>query len=127
MSTDLFLDWQLHFDGIEADKLLVQHCNECEKARFPPMPICDNCGSRDWDVFEPNGTGTIYSYVIMRRPPLPEGYSPIVAVIELERDIFVISSIIGIEPHEVDFDMKVKLEFVQTPDGRKIHAFRPVD
>lgn len=126
MASDIHTDWQFHFDGLSNGQLLVQRCDGCGKARFPAMPICGNCQSRDWKTFEPAGKGRIYSYVVMRRPKMPEGVSPIVAVVELEDDILVVSSIIGIEPDHVDFDMDVQLEFIETMDGQKTHAFRPI-
>lgn len=59
-------DSQFYWDGLAAGRLLLQRCAECGRARFPPLPTCPYCGSRDAAVVEATGTGRVYSWVTVR-------------------------------------------------------------
>lgn len=126
MATDHIIDRQFYFDGLAEEQLLIQHCSSCGATRFPATPICSACKSREWKAVPSKGVGTIYSYIVMHRPKMADHIPPIAAVVELEEDVLLVSSIVGVEPENVDFDMPVQLEFAKTPDGENLHVFRPV-
>ena len=51
------------WEGLRAHRLLLQHCRDCGRTRFPPMPSCPWCASTAFDVVESTGDGVVYSYV----------------------------------------------------------------
>ena len=56
--------WQ----GLRDRRVVVQACPSCGARRFPPGPSCPWCGApgaRDEDC---EGTGTVYSWITVRRP-----------------------------------------------------------
>jgi uncharacterized OB-fold protein len=61
------LDSKFHWDGLREHKLLLQSCSDCERFRFPPMPSCPYCASRNSKVEEISGEGIIYSWIVVHR------------------------------------------------------------
>ena len=67
-------------------RLVVQRCETCGRRNWPPRPACPACGSQDlgWVGVEP--TGSLYSWTVVHRSPLP-GFAAIapyvVAVVAL--------------------------------------------
>lgn len=59
------------WEGVAAHRLLIQRCGDCATPRFPWLPGCADCGSREWDTVEASGAGTVFSYVVMHHPSFP--------------------------------------------------------
>jgi uncharacterized OB-fold protein len=52
-------------------ELVVPTCGGCGTRFFTPLPVCPNCHRADW-TWEPSpGTGTLYSFTEVHRPPNP--------------------------------------------------------
>jgi uncharacterized OB-fold protein len=51
------------WEGLRAHRVLLQHCRDCGRTRFPPMPSCPWCASGAFDVVESTGRGIVYSFV----------------------------------------------------------------
>jgi uncharacterized OB-fold protein len=72
-----------HWDGLQAGKLMLQHCRNCSTWLWTPRPICPSCHSFDigWDDVDP--VGTVYSWTRTWQPFTPEatGHLPYVVVL----------------------------------------------
>lgn len=55
------------WDGCKAHELRAQRCAHCGKFRWPPRPLCHHCRSTDSAWVRLEGTGTVYSYVVVHR------------------------------------------------------------
>ena len=78
-------DSQFFWDGTRAGELRIQKCNACGARRFPPGPACQSCPAYDRGYDVAAGTGTVFSYVVHRHPPVPGKELPIViALIDLD-------------------------------------------
>jgi len=51
------------WEGLRAHRVSLQHCRDCGRTRFPPMPSCPWCASTAFDVVESAGRGIVYSFV----------------------------------------------------------------
>lgn len=61
--------WEALADG----RLLVHRCESgCERAFFPPGPVCPHCGGREVDWAEVDPRGELYSYT--RQHVTPPGF-----------------------------------------------------
>jgi uncharacterized OB-fold protein len=70
--------------------------------------------------------GTVYSYVVVRRPPFPGyEYPLIVAVVELEEGTRIVSNLIGIDPEDVKIGMPVRVTIESVDETLKLPLFRP--
>ena len=117
-----------HFwDGVQAGELRLQKCNKCSKAYFPPRPFSPYTGTRNVEVFEASGRGTLHSYVIHHRP-VP-GFKPpyAIAVVELEEGPRMMTNIIDCPqtPEALVLDMPLEVAFVPMDDSISLPLFRP--
>lgn len=115
-----------YWEGAKAGKLVLQRCNACEGAYFPPRPFCPECGSRDVAPFEASGRGTLYSYVINHMPA--PGYTPpfAVAVVALEEGPRLMTNITDCPqtPEALVLDMPLEVTFEARGDVA-VPQFRP--
>ena len=117
-----------HFwDGAKDGKLLLQRCGDTGKAYFPPRPFSPYTGTRNVEVFEASGRGTLHSYVIHHRP-VP-GFKPpyAIAVVELEEGPRMMTNIIDCPqtPEALVLDMPLEVAFVPMDDSISLPLFRP--
>ncbi|ASW89860.1 Zn-ribbon domain-containing OB-fold protein [Mycobacterium marseillense] len=124
-------DTEFFWSGLEDHKLLIQRCADCKTLRVPPRPMCGNCQSLNWDSIESTGCGTVYSFVMPQYPPLPFlQYPYVVALIELDEGVRIVSNLCDIEPAAIDVGMPVevfyeKFEAIPSGDELVLHQFRP--
>ena len=75
------------WEGLRAHRVTLQHCQDCDRTRFPPMPSCPWCASAAFDVVESTGHGVVYSFVTAHVAVSPgyKGFLPYsVATVELD-------------------------------------------
>ena len=113
------------WDGVSRHELLIQRCTDCGTPRFPWLPGCDRCGGREWDTVKANGSGTVYSYVVMHHPPFPAFDPPYaVALVELAEGVRMVANVTGVPHDKVRIGMPVELEFAQAEPGLTLPVFR---
>ncbi len=120
------LDTKFFWDGLAADRLLIQRCSGCAALRHPPRPMCPHCNSLAWQPIEACGRGYVHSFVQPRHPAWPwfeDGY--IVALIDLEEGIRLVSNLCGVAPAEVTIGMPVEAFIERFDNGVSLHQFRP--
>jgi uncharacterized OB-fold protein len=118
-------DDEYFWKGVAEDRLLARCCAECGRLQHPPTPMCPKCGSVAWDVRELAGAGFVYSWIVSQHPTQSEDAPRVVALIELDEGLRLVSNLAGIEPADVRNGMRVEVEFGEI-DGVKLPRFRPV-
>ena len=119
-------DTQFFWNGVRSGELLIQRCSSCGELRHPPRPMCPSCRSMDWDTVPASGRGEVYSYVVYHHPLVPPFEAPyVVALIELEEGVRMISNVVGVDPHEVAIGMPVEVTFEAVDDELTLPLFRP--
>ena len=107
-----------YWEGLKAEILMVQQCNDCGTYQFGPEWICHNCNSFDLNWVEVEGTGTIYSWERAWHPVHPalrEREEPyIVVLVELKGagNVRMIGNLLG-DPHQdvvIGSDVEVVFE-----------------
>jgi uncharacterized OB-fold protein len=122
-------DTKPFWDGLKEHRLRIQKCGQCAQFRFPPRVICPYCMSLVSQWVEAKGVGTIYSFTIVHHAYTPayEGEIPyVVAIVELEEGIRLITNIVGCNPEQVEIGMPVELAFEDVTPEFTLHKFRPV-
>ncbi|HEY8524383.1 MAG TPA: bifunctional MaoC family dehydratase N-terminal/OB-fold nucleic acid binding domain-containing protein [Acidimicrobiales bacterium] len=120
-------DNEFFFAGAREGKLLIQRCEGCGRLQHPPTPVCPACGSFERGVVEPSGRGRVYSFVVNHHPPVPAfDYPLVVALVELEEGVRLVTNLVGVEPADVHIDMPVEVELVPVDDELTLPMFRPV-
>ena len=111
-------------------KLLVQKCEDCQKYIFYPKLFCPFCLSERLHWVESSGKGKIYSFTVVYsyQPTEFEDDVPyVIAVIELEEGVRMMSNIVECKPDDIRCDMEVEVIFEQVTDDVTFPRFRPVN
>jgi uncharacterized protein len=114
--------WRLLTSG----RFSVQRCDSCGEHRFPPNNLCPVCHSLGYEWVAVSGTGTIFSYTVVRRAPNDEWaarapYFLIVA--RLAEGPLVLGHLRVTEGARVDVGSGVHLSVVPRPDQHAIYEF----
>jgi uncharacterized protein len=118
-------DTKFFWDALKDGKLLIQRCTGCSTLRHPPRPMCPRCNALAWDTIESSGRGEVYSFVLPRHPRWPwfeETY--VVALVQLEEGIRIVSNLTGVDASEVTIGMPVE-GYVEHFDNVSLPQFRP--
>ena len=117
-------DQDFFWEGVEAGKLLIQKCRDCGMLRQPPGPMCPACQSLSWTTHESRGRGTVAAWIVSKHPTEPDTNPRIVALIELEEGVRMISNLQDAVPSAVRLGDKVELFFAEV-QGSVLPQFRP--
>ncbi|MGE7544735.1 Zn-ribbon domain-containing OB-fold protein [Sporosarcina newyorkensis] len=115
------------WEGCKEDKLLIQRCEDCDKFIFYPRIVCPNCMSENIEWVESAGKGKVYSFTVVRHSPpsFSDDVPYVVAMIELDEGVRMISNIVECEIGDVYCDMSVEVVFEEREDA-KLPMFRPL-
>lgn len=110
-------------------------CRACGRFFHPPAPVCWRCRATDVAPEAVSGRATVAAYTVNRQPWIP-GFDPpyVVAMVELaeERDVRLITNVVGVPVEQVQIGMAVQVFFERwtTPGGDDVAVwvplFRPV-
>ena len=113
------------WSACSSNRLVRPVCNDCGTNFFTPQWCCPQCQSESWEYVTSNGIGTIYSYTVVHRPPLPAFKAPyIVAVIELAEGPLMLTNVIDCDPAALKVGDKVKVAFEKATDEVTLYRFR---
>jgi uncharacterized protein len=124
---------QPFWDAATDDRLLVPKCSHCGTFRMPPSAYCFNCQQRGLDWVELPGTGTVYSFTVVRHPLHPDllGACPYIAgVVELDgtqgAGARMLVNIIDVDVDTVKIGDRVEIVFEHVNDEMSTPRFRPI-
>lgn len=118
------------WEGTERGELVLQHCGDCSKYVFYPRVICPHCSSENLTWEPVSGNGKIYSFTVVynNSPSAFKADVPyVVAVIELDEGVRMLSNIIECDVEDVKFDMPVTVVFERLNEEFVLPKFRPAD
>ena len=119
-----------YWAACDRSELQMQRCTDCGYFRWMPGDLCSHCGSTalEWTLLSGRGKVTTWTVIIHPVHPAAVARVPyIVAEIELDEQpgLRMISSLVEVEPDQVDFDLPVSVVFEDHPAGQKLPVFRP--
>lgn len=116
------------WEGTKNNKLLIQHCKDCNSNIFYPRKFCPECWSGNLDWIEATGKATIYSYSTaydMVEPRFWEDIPYTLAYVDLEEGIRMATRIVGCSPEEIFIGKKVEVTFHKLNDDFYLPYFKP--
>ncbi|HET7533411.1 MAG TPA: MaoC family dehydratase N-terminal domain-containing protein [Nocardioidaceae bacterium] len=120
-------DSEFFWEGTRKGELRIQRCGACDRLRHPPGPMCPSCGATQPDYVVARGTGSVFSYVVHRHPPVPGKQLPILLVlVELDEGVRMVGELLGAREEEVEIGMPVEVSMVRVDDDLTLPAWRPV-
>ena len=119
-------DTAFYWEGAARGELQARQCGGCGALHHPPRPMCPRCGSTEHHAKRLSGLGTVYSWIVPRHPVLPI-FEPdlVVALIELEEGIRIVSNVYGVPVSQMRNGLAVEVFFVPTAKGSVVPVFRP--
>jgi uncharacterized OB-fold protein len=118
---------QPFWDACKEGRFLLKRCNACGEHHFYPRPFCPKCWSADVEWEAAAGTGTVYTYSVVRQndlPPFPERVPYVAAIVELDEGPRVMTNVEGDDVDAVEIGMRVQVAFKEISDDVTIPVFR---
>lgn len=126
------LDTRAFWEACRAHELRAQRCTDCGTFRWPPRPLCPHCRSWAFEWARLEGTGEIYSYVVVQYSAVPvfqQQIPYVVAHITLDGTdgaVRLTSNVAKCLPEEVKVGMRVAVVFEDVTPEVTLPKFRPV-
>ena len=117
-----------YWEAAREGKLLIQSCADCGVRQFFPHAHCRSCLSENVEWIETSGRGKVYSYTVVHRAPsaqFQEDAPYVVALVELDEGVRMMSNIVGIEPSAARIGMDVEVVFEEITQDISLPKFRP--
>jgi uncharacterized OB-fold protein len=112
---------QAFWDAASQGKLLIKKCASCGEVHFYPRNICPFCFSDQTEWQESSGQGTIYTYSVMRRAPVPYA----IAYVELAEGPRIMTNIVDCDLDRIKIGQSVRLVFKPSDGGPPVPMFAP--
>ncbi len=108
-----------YWESAKQGGLVLRACAECGHKHFPPRRLCPVCWSESLRWTDATGLGTVHTFTIMRRAPVPEFAAQVpyvVALIDLAEGPRMMANIVGDDAHAVRIGERVSVCFEQRGD-----------
>jgi uncharacterized protein len=109
------------WDAAAGGKLLVKRCTACGAAHHYPRARCPFCGSERTEWTEASGRGTVYSYSVFRRAPIPYA----IAYVTLEEGVTLMTNLVDCDLDALRIGQAVRVVFTPTDGGPPVPMFTP--
>jgi uncharacterized OB-fold protein len=109
------------WDAAAEGRLVIKGCSSCGQAHHYPRPICPFCGRDATEWRAASGRGTVYSYSVFRRAPIPYA----IAYVTLEEGVTVMTNIVDCDLDAIRIGQPVAVVFKPTDGGPPVPMFRP--
>jgi uncharacterized OB-fold protein len=114
--------------AIEEGWIAIERCANCQNLQWYPRGFCLECGSDGVTLVPAQGSGSLYTYSTVHRPPAPafRAFAPYVfALVDLAEGLRVTSWLTDCQEDALQIGMPLRLHFIPGPEGRRLAAFRP--
>lgn len=119
-------DSKEYWQGARDGRLRFQKCRHCEAVQFPPRHHCVSCWEAELDWIDCSGEGTVESFTVVRRAPLPEFRDKVpyvAAAIRTREGPRMITNLTGDGALDVKIGDAVRVEFVPNDNGDVLPQF----
>ena len=117
------------WEGCKRHQFLLQHCRACGALQHYPRGVCASCCGADLEWQPSLGRGTVYTFTVTHRSQargFKEEVPYVLAWVELEEGVQVMTTIVGCDPARVTIGMAVEVTFEDVNAEVSIPRFKPV-
>ena len=116
---------QPFWDGVAEGVLRVQRCDACGRHVFYPRAVCPFCMGASLTWVEASGRGRVHSFTVVHRAPpdLRDEAPYVVALVELDEGVRMMTRLVDVPPDAVEVEMPVEVAIQGEP---RLPYFRPV-
>ena len=117
------------WEACQRHELYLQRCGECGAFRYYPRALCPSCLSDRTEWVRSSGTGTIYTFTVVYQnlaPGFRDELPYVLAYVELEEGVRMLTNIVGCPPEAVRIGMPVEVVFEDVTPAVTLPKFKPV-
>jgi len=125
---------QPFWDAAAEDRLVAPRCTTCGTFRVPPSPFCFECQQQAVEWVELPGTGTVFTFTVVRHPLHPDlgPACPYVSgVVELDgtqgAGARMIVNFVDCDPATLAIGDPVEIVWEHFESGMSTPRFRPIN
>ncbi len=124
------VDWETraYWEGCGRNELILQRCRSCGTLQHRPRALCVSCLSDEIEHFPASGRGTVYSFTVTHQNQAPgfrEALPYVLAYVELEEGVRLLTNIVGCSPEDVRIGLPVEVEYAQLEGDIAVPRFHP--
>ena len=124
------VDWETraYWEGCGRHELILQRCRSCGTLQHRPRALCVSCLSDEIEHFPASGRGTVYSFTATHQNQAPgfrEALPYVLAYVELEEGVRLLTNIVGCSPEDVRIGLPVEVEYAQLEGDIAVPRFHP--
>src|SRR5438552_1262512 len=109
------------FDAAAQGTLMLKKCGACGQTHHYPRAICPFCMSEGTEWITASGRGTIYSYSVMRRVPVPYA----IGYVTLEEGVTMMTNIVDCNLDAIRIGQRARVVFKPTDGGPPVPMVTP--
>ena len=118
------------WEGCRRQRLLIQHCDACQRFRFPPSPMCPYCLSTLYTWQDDPGRGEVQTYCVyyaeLAGPAWGAALPYVVAIIRLHHSgVRMLSNLVCKEVRMARIGLPVRVIFDRLDTGVTLPKFIP--
>lgn len=116
------------WEGCHKGELLIQRCRDCGTFQFYPRAVCASCLSLNIEWVKSSGKGQVYTYTVIyqnRSPGFVDEVPYVLAYIDLEEGVRMMSNVINCPPEDVTIGMPVEVIFEHATGEITLPKFIP--
>ena len=124
---------QPFWDAAKEGRLTAPRCTNCGTFRLPPPPYCFVCQHREVEWVDLPGTGTVYSFTVVRHPLARMLHAAVpyaAGIVELDgtqgAGARMIVNIVDCDVDTLRIGDKVEIVWEHVNDEMSVPRFRPV-
>jgi uncharacterized OB-fold protein len=116
------------WEALQRHELYVQKCRDCGALRYYPRALCTECLSAHTEWLRASGKGKIYTFTVTNQNPAPgfrESLPYVMAYVELDEGLKMLTNIVDCRPEEVRIGMPVEVVYEDVTPEVTLAKFRP--
>ena len=117
------------WEACQRHELYLQRCGDCGAFRYYPRALCPSCLSDRIEWVRSSGQGTIYTFTVVYQnlaPGFRDELPYVLAYVELEEGVRMLTNIVGCPPEAVRIGMPVEVIFEDVTPAVTLPKFKPV-
>jgi uncharacterized OB-fold protein len=117
------------WDATRHGRYLLQWCTDCDRPVFYPREFCPQCGGFSLEWRPASGRGTVHTFTVDHKghPAIGGGAPFVIALVELDEGVRVMTNVVGCEPAAVRVGLPVEVTWEPLSDGRQLPLFTPIE
>lgn len=117
------------WDGLAADVVRLQRCDDCGTWVYYPRHRCPSCLSDRLTWHDTSGRGRIYTFTVARQathPAFADEVPQLLGVVELDEGPRLTTTFVDVGPDDLSVGLPVEAVYDHGDDGLTLLRFRPI-